>query len=64
MKAETGPCSMRSALNVASPARFLSNQRKEDLYTAGTATNQNRDSKITRRVFGFLLLIFRIFLIF
>jgi hypothetical protein len=45
MKAETGPCSMRSALNVANPARFLSNQVKGDLCTAGTATNRKRDSE-------------------
>ena len=38
VKAETGPCTMRSALNVASPARFPSNRLKEGLSIAGTAT--------------------------
>lgn len=47
MKKEAiGLCMMPHVPNVDSHAKYLSNLKKEDLSTAGTATNQREDSRI------------------
>jgi len=53
MKAEIGRCMMRPVPNAARHARYLSNQLKGGLYTAGTATNQDRDSEILLKITEF-----------
>jgi hypothetical protein len=45
LKVATGPCPMLFAASAVKRARFPLSRLKEDRFTAGTATNQNRDSK-------------------